>query len=120
MVGGWWYCGFVCGVGVGVGGVGGCVVLILMLVVFWCCKLVNCNICLVLCEFDFSNLVKISFPTRPTRETRLTDPSDHLTDPPARTYQRTVSGRIICEFIFYGRTTDLPKTRPARPEPTPT
>jgi hypothetical protein len=37
--------------------------------------------CLVLCEFDFSNLVKISFPTRPTRETRLTDPSDRLTDP---------------------------------------
>ena len=32
-VGGWWYCGFVFSVGVG-----GCVVLILMLVVFWCCK----------------------------------------------------------------------------------
>ena len=53
------------------------VVLILMLVVLWCY-----NICLVvfyfckilfgvplLCSFDFSNLVKISFPTRPTRET---------------------------------------------------
>ena len=39
--------------------------------------------------------------------------------PPARKYQRTVSGRIIREFIFYERTTDFPKTRPARPKPTP-
>jgi hypothetical protein len=35
-IGGWWYCGFVCGVCVGVGG---CVVLILKLVVFWCCNI---------------------------------------------------------------------------------
>ena len=33
-IGGWWYCGFVCGVCVG-----GCVVLILKLVVFWCCNI---------------------------------------------------------------------------------
>ena len=63
--------------------------LILILVVFWCCKLVKfvwlyfifAKFCLVLREFDFSNLVKISFPIRLTRETRLTDPSDRLTDP---------------------------------------
>ena len=72
-IGGWWYCGFVCGVGVALGGLRVIKIKILMFVVFWCCKLVNCNICLVLCEFDFSNLIKISFPTRPTRETRLTD-----------------------------------------------
>ena len=51
-------------------------------------------------------------PTVTARETRSTDPT-------ARTYQQTVSGRIIRDFIFYGRITVLLKTRPARPEPTP-
>ena len=45
--------------------------------------------------------------------------------PPAKPAQPTrppepINERIIREFIFYGRTTDFPKTRPARPEPTPT
>ena len=54
-------------------------------------------------------------PRNPTVTARET----HSTDPTARTYQRTVSKRIIRDFIFYGRTTVLLKTRPARPESTP-
>ena len=58
----------------------------------------------------------------PTRKPIKPDhPPDH---PPAKPAQPTrppepINGRIIREFIFYGRTTDFPKTRPARPEPTP-
>jgi hypothetical protein len=51
--------------------------------------------------------------------------SDHPPDhPPAKPAQPTrppepINGRIIHEFIFYGRITVLPNTRPARLEPTP-
>ena len=64
-VGGWWYCGFVCGVGVG-----GCVVLILililMLVVFWGCKLVKFVWCYVSLIFQIW-LKSLFLPVQPAK-----------------------------------------------------